>query len=180
MQCVGFKPDKVEIAVERCLEIAREAVVRESELQVPKLNGRIVQTMLEKAMVASNKPIVEKNLCQSLMRTIADILNLAETKLASREKISSLLDIAFDSLMLGYGNLKSSNIEGRLQQLLANIYLSKEKHIVFELFSLLAGMDRIYGPVVCVDEFILTLRLYKGLNCCANPGMSVESAFTNP
>jgi hypothetical protein len=36
------------------------------------------------------------------------------------------------------------------------------------------------GAVASVDEFILALRLLKGLNCCAVPGQTVESAFTSP
>lgn len=83
--------------------------------------------------------------------------------------------------MIGYGNIRNCNLNGKLVHLLSYAYQFRERFAVFELFALLNGLltHLPYNSLICTTDFELCMRLINALNCSPQGNIAnAEQLFT--
>lgn len=163
-------------------EMNKEELGDETERPPPSAEqSTIVEQALREAEKLSSVAYIEKVLYSSLVRTISEVYQLADSRLSNRESLSSVWELTLDSLMLGYGNIRNCNLTGKLTHLLSYVYRFRDKYAVFGLFALLNGLlkELPCNPIIGVTDFELCIKLLSGLNCVPGTVINADSMFTS-
>jgi len=158
-----------------------ELVKVERSAPPTKEQTNIVQEALRETLKLNAVEHIEKVIYQSMVRSITEVYQLAESCIFSGEPLPSVWEVCMESLIIGYGNIRNGNLHPKLVNMLSYVYRFRMKYAVFELFALLNGLltDLPYNHIIAIVDFELCMKLISGLNCSSHGGTLVaDTLFT--